>query len=345
VALNGNVATYTPALNYCGPDSFAFTATDPCGNVSTPANVAIDVLPVNDPPTCIGGSATTCEDEAVQIVLTGNDPDIGSCQAESLTFVLVDPPAANGDVIIAADIATYTPDADYNGPDAFSFKVVDAAGAESGACTVDITVEPGNDPPVAVIEVMPTVDLGPNMTGVNVMSPNNIGACVTLDGTQSSDIDNDFEDLSFTWVVDDVVVGTGPVLTDVCLLVGENAVTLIVEYGIEEGGCDELGIGEATEVVTVILGSDAMEQLTLLINAADVERKNKQPFLASAKNAAAAFERGSFGAGVNMLEALINKFEAQLKANENVQKDLIDVAQSIIDGMTEPVDCEGCMEE
>jgi hypothetical protein len=203
----------------------------------------------------------------------------------------------------------------------------------------------GNQSPVGVIKVMPTVDLGPTVPGVNVMSPNNVGACVTLDATQSSDVDNPFSDLSFTWLVDGVVVGTGPVLPDVCLLVGENEVKLIVNDGTTgTGPCDEPAVSETVQMVTVLTGSDAIEELIMQVYDSSIVRKNKQPFIATLKNAAAAFERGSFGAGINMLEALIHKFQAQLKQNPDIQAQWIKEVQSIIDGLNEPVTCDGCTE-
>ena len=331
------------SLNFNGEDSFTYTATDPCGNVSDACPVTITVIPVNDPPVCAGTSATTCEDQPVDIELLASDPD-----GDPLNYEIVMAPA-NGTVSITDNIATYQGNQDYSGMDSFTFKVTDPAGLESDECLVDVTIEPGNDSPVPVIVVEPMVDLGSTVPGINVMSPNNIGACVVLDGSQSSDVDNDFEDLTFTWLVGDVVVGTGPVLTDICLLVGENAVTLVVNDGTgEPGECDEPAEGEKTEMVHVVTGAEAAEELLLQINETTIlSRKNKQQFIATAKNSAAAFERGSFGAGINMLEALINKFEAQLNdpADEQIQRDWIALAQAIIDGLSYPVDCEGCTEE
>jgi hypothetical protein len=344
VSIAGNVATYMPAANYCGPDSFAFVATDPCGHQSAPCTVAIEVTGVPDAPVCADTSVTVCEDQPIEITLPATDADLGMCLAETLTFAIVSPPA-NGTVTVVGDKATYQGNLNFNGADSFTFQVTDAFGLMSGVCTVSVTVQPGNDSPVGVIDVMPTIDLGPTVPGVLVVSPNNIGACVTLDATQSSDVDNDFSDLSFTWMVNGVVVGTGPVLADVCLLVGDSEVKLIVDDNTgASGACDEPAVSETVQVVTVMTGMDAIEELIMQVYASTIERKNKQPFIASLKNAAAAFERGSFGAGINMLEALINKFEAQLDGNPDIQALWIREVQSIIDGMSMPVDCEGCAE-
>jgi hypothetical protein len=308
-------------------------------DTSEPQSFVITVTPVNDPPACSGVSLTVCEDQAADIILAGSDVD-----GDALSGWIVDPPA-NGTVTVTGNVATYQGNLNYSGPDSFTFKVTDQAGAESGVCSVSVTVMAGNDSPVGVIEVRPTVDLGPTVPGVNVVSPNNVGACVILDATQSSDVDNNFSDLSFTWIVNGMVVGSGPVLADVCLLVGENEVKLVVNDGTSgTGACDKPAESETVQVVTVLTGMDAAEELINQIYDTMIERKNKQPFIASLKNAAAAFERGSFGAGLNMLEALIHKFQAQLKANPDVQAQWIKEVRSIIDGMSAPVNCEGCAE-
>src|SRR5207249_1559757 len=66
--------TYTPALNYNGPDSFTFTAKD-ATLVSTAATVTITVTAVNDAPVANAQSVTTAQDSAKAITLTGSDVD------------------------------------------------------------------------------------------------------------------------------------------------------------------------------------------------------------------------------------------------------------------------------
>src|SRR5207248_8104652 len=79
--------TYTPALNYNGPDSFTFTVKD-ATLVSTAATVTITVTPVNDPPVANAQSVTTAEDTAAPIVLTGSDVD-----GDALTYAVATQPA------------------------------------------------------------------------------------------------------------------------------------------------------------------------------------------------------------------------------------------------------------
>jgi hypothetical protein len=113
----------------------------------------------------------------------------------------------------------------------------------------------------------------------------------------------------------------------------------------EPGDCDEPAVGSKTEIVVVLTGAEACEEMSLQVYETPiVSRKNKQQFIASLKTAAAAYERGSFGAGNNKLEALINKFEAQLKDDPEVQQTFIERVENIIEGMSRAVDCEGCTE-
>ena len=44
---------------------------------------------------------------------------------------------------------TYTPDLDYNGPDSFTYQICDAT-PDCASATVNVTVDPVNDLPVAL---------------------------------------------------------------------------------------------------------------------------------------------------------------------------------------------------
>ena len=91
---------------------------------------------------------TINEDTALVIAagsLTANDTDIDG-GALSVTSVQG---ALNGTVTLAAGTITFTPTANYSGPAAFTYTVSDGNGG-SATGTVNITVDPVNDAPVAV---------------------------------------------------------------------------------------------------------------------------------------------------------------------------------------------------
>ncbi len=77
--LNANGSfTYTPALNYCGGDSFTYKAQDNHGALSTTAaTVTIAVACVNDAPVnVIGASPTTAEDTPINLMTAIQTSDV-----------------------------------------------------------------------------------------------------------------------------------------------------------------------------------------------------------------------------------------------------------------------------
>ena len=134
--------TYTPAANYNGPDVITFSVSDGNGGTST-GTININVTPVNDPPVAINQNLTTLEDTALPIVLTGTDVD-----GNTLTFSISGGPA-HGTITGSGATRTYTPAANYNGPDVITFTVNDGNGGTATG-TININVTPVNDAPVAV---------------------------------------------------------------------------------------------------------------------------------------------------------------------------------------------------
>lgn len=167
-SLSGDVpnVTYTPTANFNGSDSFTFKVND--GSVdSNIATVSITVTAVNDAPVADSQSVETAEDTATLITLTGSD-----IESSSLTFTIVNQPV-NGTLSGSAPNVTYTPTADYNGSDSFTFRVSDGQ-TNSATATVNISITPVNDAPVA--------------TPLNVGTTQDAPVSITLSG---SDIDAD----------------------------------------------------------------------------------------------------------------------------------------------------------
>jgi PKD repeat protein len=133
--------TYTPDANFSGTDSFTYTISDGNGGTDA-ATVTIAVNPVNDPPVANDQSVTTPEDTPLDMTLTGSDAD-----GDALTYSVVTGPG-HGSLSGTAPDLTYTPDANFNGPDGFTFKVDDGT-VDSDPATVSIRVTPVNNPPVA----------------------------------------------------------------------------------------------------------------------------------------------------------------------------------------------------
>ncbi|MBT7803894.1 tandem-95 repeat protein, partial [Candidatus Poribacteria bacterium] len=147
-------ATYTPAPDYSGDDSFQYVVSD--GIIeSDAATVTVTILAVNDLPVASPASATTDEDTAVDILLTGSDPEGGALAVLLWNGASTDGPvttAAGGSVTLDVTTddqatATYTPFGDFAGDDSFEFVVNDGT-ADSEPVTVSVTVTPVNDAPL-----------------------------------------------------------------------------------------------------------------------------------------------------------------------------------------------------
>ena len=142
----GTGLTYTPDANFTGTDTFTYTITDGAFATDT-ATVSITVTPVNDAPTAQDFAGTVAEDStniAVDLTTLTNDID-----GDALTYTITTP-LANGTLTPTGTpgIYTYTPNANFTGPDSFTYTVSDGTLSDTG--TVSVTVTPVNDAPVAV---------------------------------------------------------------------------------------------------------------------------------------------------------------------------------------------------
>ena len=104
----------------------------------------------NNAPVANDDAATTNEDTPVTVSVLGNDNDPDS---DPLTVTgVTDPPHGTAAVNAGNTTVSYTPDANYNGPDSFGYTISD--GALTASATVNVTVNPVNDAPTVSVVVV-----------------------------------------------------------------------------------------------------------------------------------------------------------------------------------------------
>ena len=114
--------------------------------------VTITVTTGGEPPLAVDDAAETPEDTPVTIDVLGNDRDP---DGDTLTVVEVSAPAHGTARLTNAGTVEYTPEPDFHGIDRFTYVVDDGTG-ETARATVEVTVQPVNDPPQALDDVAET---------------------------------------------------------------------------------------------------------------------------------------------------------------------------------------------
>ncbi len=187
-------------------DTFTYTIGDGNGGVDT-ATVTVTVSGVNDAPVAIDDAYMTDEDNALIVSAPGvlaNDTDI---DVEALTVVL-DTTTSNGSLTLNADGSfSYTPNANFNGSDSFTYRANDGS-VDSNLATVTITVNPVNDAPVADDETISAT------CNIEIVVETSAGQTATASGSVSRTIS------------DNVLVGdSDPVEGTAVTLIGASGLT------------------------------------------------------------------------------------------------------------------------
>ena len=171
VSLSGNTATYTPAADYNGSDSFSFTVSDGTA-ISASASVALTVNPVNDAPALTSASTVSvAENQTAVQTVTATDAD-----GDSLTFSLS---GGADQVLFAIDGSSgaltfqsapdYETPADADANNAYVVEVSVSDGSLSASQTMTVTVTNVNDN-TPVRTSASTVSVAENQTAVQTVT-------------------------------------------------------------------------------------------------------------------------------------------------------------------------------
>jgi hypothetical protein len=299
--------TYSPNAGACGSDSFRFKVSDGLCD-SEEATVTITIRDKTPPVLICPPPITVKLGEPVTITPpTAADACEGPLPS---TCVRADGQPLGSPFPLGTTTVTCS---------------VTDAGGNAASCAFTVTVRPSNTDPVCVARLAPqecglVFPSGPTLYGIAV---NGDYVCLTLDGSGSSDPDGDA--LTISWVIDETNILSGAVV-NACLDVGCHRITMVVSDGLDR--CLQ------PLDICVITPSEAVEQCIAVVEATDVERKNKRPLIVSLKAAKAAFERDSLIAGAQILEAFNHKVRAQIAtANPDEAAMFIECAENVLDAL------------
>jgi len=164
-----------------------------------------------------------------------------------------------------------------------------------------------------------------------VISPNNKNATLVLDGSRSSDPDND--PLTYAWMEGGSVLSIEVISTNV-LSVGTHVVSLVVSDGSLS----------ATNTVTVeiLTPCDALGELAGVVETAKLSQKEMRPLVEELRDACAAFEYGFKARHHDWQEHVRHAIHKLLEFQHEVREELgrvnPDLAALLIDGAQEIID-------
>jgi len=210
--------TYTPNANFHGKDSFTYTVSDGTETITKTANIT--VASVNDLPVSKDSIITATEDT----IASGKLEAATDVDGDTLTYTLATA-TTNGKVVIGKDGSyTYTPNANFNGKDSFTYTITDGKGGVITQ-TATVNVAAVNDAPVSedsvigvaenivdtgVLAKATDVD-GDTLTYTLITEAVNGTVIVNKDGSYSYTPNTDFKgEDSFTYTVSD---GNGGIIT------------------------------------------------------------------------------------------------------------------------------------
>ena len=139
--------TYLPNANFNGNDGFWYYYSDGAGSQVGPVYVSLTITPVNDAPDAVNDNFSTNEDTQLTGSIFINDSDVDTSLGNQSVYISSWP--THGSVLIGSNgDFTYTPEANFNGVDTFTYWISDMW-VMSNLATVTINVTPVNDAPIA----------------------------------------------------------------------------------------------------------------------------------------------------------------------------------------------------
>ncbi|MAF83890.1 MAG: hypothetical protein CL797_07310 [Chromatiales bacterium] len=254
---------YQPTTDFIGLDRFTFSVKDGTSESNT-ATVTLDVSNVNQAPVAADGTLSVLEDSTDNVLqLTASDDGSGTLLYQLVTY------PAHGVLNGPLPELTYSPQANYDGSDSFTFSVNDGT-HQGNTATVQITVTAVNDPPVAIdkeVSLPEDSQAVPIRLDAGDVETSDLAYTVgkpshgTLSGTAPdmtyTPDDNYFGDDSFTFTVNDGTVDGGTGESQVATV----SLTVTAVNDRPVATANVLSVDEDTSLEITLEGSDIDSEL------------------------------------------------------------------------------------
>jgi VCBS repeat-containing protein len=256
--------TYVPAANFNGSDSFTYRASD--RDASGVATVSITVTAVNDAPAAAADAYTTAEDAALTVAAPGVLTNDSDPEGDALSAALVAEPGHGTLTLNANGSFTYTPAANFNGSDSFTYRAGDGS-LTSGLATVTITVTAVNDAPTVTVAAGGTCGTDGRSGTINLTlgDVDSAASALTLSATSSNTnlVPNGNLALAGgganrTLKVTSVAGRSGT--ANVTVTVSDGSATNTVQLTVQAGGngLDTLSGGDRADLILGLGGNDTL---------------------------------------------------------------------------------------
>jgi VCBS repeat-containing protein len=257
--------TYSPDTNFNGSDSFTYRASD--GSLtSDSAKVTLTVTAGNDAPTAADDAYTTSEDTTLTVNAPGVLGDDSDPDHDPLSAVLVSGPSHGTLTLNANGSFSYTPAANFNGSDSFTYQASDD-NLESNQATVEITITATNDSPTVIVVAGGTCGRDDhsgtvNLTVDDVESP---AAQLTLNAASSNPTLVPTGNVNFadsgadrTMTVSTIDGRSGTAVLTVTVTDGQTSGSVSVTVKVGGGGKDTLTGGTGADLLLAQSNNDAL---------------------------------------------------------------------------------------
>jgi len=177
IAADKKTLTFTPEADWSGVEEFTYTITD-THNAEASASVRVTVSPVDDDPAANDDAFSMAEDAgltSLDVLVNDTDADLDYGDSLTISAIITEPSHGSISIDSVNQRVLYTPDANYNGSDSFTYQIKDTQDpAATDTALVELTITAVNDLPVVT-----------SSNDHTILEDNPAGGTVT-----STDVDN-----------------------------------------------------------------------------------------------------------------------------------------------------------